>query len=138
MSDLDPVRVIREAVTAITGAPTTTVLDVGFTAGPMPLVHVALLDVVDEYVNTVATLTVDVYATTPAAPRTSRPRCGGPWAPARWTPRRGSSTTSRSPSSRAPAPTTNRSRSPPWSSTSPTAPPTERKPADGRHHYRGA
>lgn len=70
MSDLDPVRVIREAVTAITGAPTTTVLDVGFTAGPMPLVHVALLDVVDEYVDTVATLTVDVYATTPAGPGT--------------------------------------------------------------------
>ena len=69
MSDLDPVRVIREAVTAITGAPTTTVLDVGFTAGPMPLVHVALL-VVDGYVDTVATLTVDVYATTPAGPGT--------------------------------------------------------------------
>lgn len=68
MSGLDPVRVIREAVTAITGAPTTTVLDIGFTAGPMPLVHVALLDVVDGYVDTVATLTVDVYATTPAGP----------------------------------------------------------------------
>lgn len=70
MSGLDPVQVVREAVTAVTGAPTTRVLDVGFASGPMPLVHVGLLDVVEDYVDTVATLTVDVYATTPAGPGT--------------------------------------------------------------------
>ena len=68
MSDLDPVQVVREAVTAATGAPTTRVLDPGFTSGPMPLVHVALLDVVGDYVDTVATVTVDVYALTPTGP----------------------------------------------------------------------
>lgn len=68
MSDLDPVQVVREAVTAVTGAPTTRVLDPGFTSGPMPLVHVALLDVVEDYIDTIATVTVDVYALTPTGP----------------------------------------------------------------------
>lgn len=68
MSGLDPVQVVREAVTAATGAPTTRVLDVDFASGPMPLVHVALLDVVGDYVDTVATVTVDVYALTPTGP----------------------------------------------------------------------
>ena len=68
MSGLDPVQVVREAVTAVTGAPTTRVLDVDFASGPMPLVHVALLDVVEDYIDTGATVTVDVYALTPTGP----------------------------------------------------------------------
>lgn len=65
----DPVAVLRAAATEATGAPTTRVLDAAFTSGPMPIVHVHLLNAgATGEVDRVDTLGVDVYATTPSGP----------------------------------------------------------------------
>ena len=61
----DPVAVIAARVT---GAPTTTVLDVTFTSGPMPLIHVHLLSTDTGDIDRVDQVGVDVYAVTPTGP----------------------------------------------------------------------
>ena len=64
----DPVAVIRATAARATGAPTTTVLDAAFTAGPMPLIHVHLLSTDTGDIDRVDQVGVDVYAVTPTGP----------------------------------------------------------------------
>lgn len=65
---LDPVAVVRDAVTAHTGIPTTRVLDVSFTSGPLPLAHVSLVSTDLGDIDRVSTVSVSIYATTPSGP----------------------------------------------------------------------
>lgn len=64
----DVVQVIRDAITAATNTPTARVLQPGFTEGPLPLAHVALVQSQDLDYERTDTLSIDVYATTPTSP----------------------------------------------------------------------
>ena len=69
MRFVDPVAVLRDVVTAATGAPTVRVLQDTLPDGwQLPVVHVALLQTQDLDVERVDTLSVDVYAATPTGP----------------------------------------------------------------------
>lgn len=62
----DVVQVIRDAITAATNTPTARVLQPGFTEGPLPLAHVALVQSQDLDYERTDTISIDIYATTPS------------------------------------------------------------------------
>lgn len=67
MTYTDAVQVIRDAITAATNTPTARVLQPGFTDGPLPLAHVALVQSQDLEYERTDTISVDIYATTPTS-----------------------------------------------------------------------
>ena len=67
MTYTDAVQVIRDAITAATNTPTARVLQPGFTEGPLPLAHVALVQSQDLEYERTDTISVDIYATTPTS-----------------------------------------------------------------------
>jgi len=64
----DAVQVIRDAITAATGIPTARVLQPGFTDGPLPLAHVSLVNADPGEYDRADTISVSIYAKTPASP----------------------------------------------------------------------
>lgn len=68
MTYTDAVQVIRDAITAATSIPTARVLQPGFTDGQLPLAHVSLVNVdLGEY-DRAETISISIYAKTPASP----------------------------------------------------------------------
>lgn len=68
MTYTDAVQVIRDAITAATGIPTARVLQPGFTDGPLPLAHVSLVNADPGEYDRADTISVSIYAKTPASP----------------------------------------------------------------------
>ena len=68
MTYTDAVQVIRDAITAATGIPTARVLQPGFTDGPLPLAHVSLTQTQPGEYERDDTISVSIYAKTPASP----------------------------------------------------------------------
>lgn len=68
MTYIDAVKVIRDAITAATGIPTARVLQPGFTDGPLPLAHVSLVQSQTGDYDRDDTISVSIYAKTPATP----------------------------------------------------------------------
>lgn len=68
MKYTDAVQVIRDAITAATGIPTARVLQPGFTDGPLPLAHVSLVQTQTGDYNRDDTISISIYAKTPASP----------------------------------------------------------------------
>ena len=68
MTYTDAVQVIRDAIAAATGIPTARVLQPGFTDGPLPLAHVSLVNADPGEYDRADTISVSIYAKTPASP----------------------------------------------------------------------
>lgn len=68
MTYTDAVQVIRDAITTATGIPTARVLQPGFTDGPLPLAHVSLVNADPGEYDRADTISVSIYAKTPASP----------------------------------------------------------------------
>ena len=68
MTYTDAVQVIRDAITAATGIPTARVLQPGFTDGPLPLAHVSLVNADPGEYDRADTISISIYAKTPASP----------------------------------------------------------------------
>lgn len=68
MTYTDAVQVIRDAITAATGIPTARVLQPGFTDGPLPLAHVSLIQTQPGDYDRDDTISISIYAKTPASP----------------------------------------------------------------------
>lgn len=68
MTYTDAVQVIRDAITAATGIPTARVLQPGFTDGPLPLAHVSLVQTQTGDYDRDDTISISIYAKTPASP----------------------------------------------------------------------
>lgn len=68
MTAMDPVALVRAAITERTGLATTRVLDMNFTDGPMPVVHVHHITGVADDIDRTDTVAIDVYHSTPAGP----------------------------------------------------------------------
>lgn len=68
MTYTDAVKVIRDAITAATGIPTARVLQPGFTDGPLPLAHVSLVQTQPGDYDRDDTISISIYAKTPASP----------------------------------------------------------------------
>lgn len=68
MNYTDAVQVIRDAITTATGIPTARVLQPGFTDGPLPLAHVSLVNADPGEYDRADTISVSIYAKTPASP----------------------------------------------------------------------
>ena len=68
MTYTDAVQVIRDAITAATGIPTARVLQPNFTDGPLPLAHVSLVQTVTGDYDRDDTISISIYAKTPASP----------------------------------------------------------------------
>ena len=66
MTFADPVTLVRQAVTGLTGYPTTRVLNPDFTGGPMPVIHVHLVSGVSDDIDRTDTVAIDVYHHTPS------------------------------------------------------------------------
>ncbi|WP_172121312.1 hypothetical protein [Actinomyces faecalis] len=71
MTFADPVSLVRAAVTGTTGMETTRVLDVEFTSGPVPVVHVHHLSGTADEVDRLDQVGVDVYHTAATGPGSS-------------------------------------------------------------------
>lgn len=68
MTYTDAVQVVRDAITAATGIPTARVLQPGFTDGPLPLVHVSLVQTQTGDYDRDDTISISIYAKTPTSP----------------------------------------------------------------------
>jgi hypothetical protein len=68
MTYTDAVQVIRDAITAATGMPTARILQPGFTDGPLPLAHVSLVNADPGEYDRADTISISIYAKTPASP----------------------------------------------------------------------
>lgn len=68
MTYTDAVQVIRDAITAATGITTARVLQPGFTDGPLPLAHVSLIQTQPGDYDRDDTISISIYAKTPASP----------------------------------------------------------------------
>lgn len=68
MTYTDAVQVIRDAITAATGMPTSRILQPGFTDGPLPLAHVSLVNADPGEYDRADTISISIYAKTPASP----------------------------------------------------------------------
>lgn len=68
MTYTDAVTVVRDAITAATGIPTARVLQPGFTDGPLPLAHVSLVQTQLRDYDRADTISISIYAKTPASP----------------------------------------------------------------------
>ena len=68
MTYTDAVQVIRDAITTATGIPTARVLQPGFTDGPLPLAHVSLVNADPGEYDRADTISISIYAKTPASP----------------------------------------------------------------------
>lgn len=68
MTYADAVQVIRDAITAATGMPTARILQPGFTDGPLPIAHVSLVNTEPGEYDRADTISVSIYAKTPASP----------------------------------------------------------------------
>lgn len=68
MTYTDAVQVIRDAITAATGMQTARILQPGFTDGPLPLAHVSLVQTQTGDYDRDDTISISIYAKTPASP----------------------------------------------------------------------
>lgn len=68
MTYTDAVQVIRDAITAATGMQTARILQPGFTDGPLPLAHVSLVQTQTGDYDRDGTISISIYAKTPASP----------------------------------------------------------------------
>lgn len=68
MTYADAVQVIRDAITAATGMPTARILQPGFTDGTLPLAHVSLVQTQTGDYDRDDTISISIYAKTPASP----------------------------------------------------------------------
>ena len=68
MTYTDAVQVIRDTITAATGMPTARILQPGFTDGPLPLAHVSLVNADPGEYDRADTISISIYAKTPASP----------------------------------------------------------------------
>lgn len=68
MTYTDAVQVIRDALTAATGMQTARILQPGFTDGPLPLAHVSLVQTQTGDYDRDDTISISIYAKTPASP----------------------------------------------------------------------
>lgn len=68
MTYTDAVQVIRDAITAATGMQTARILQPGFTDGPLPLAHVSLVQTQTGDYDRDDTVSISIYAKTPASP----------------------------------------------------------------------
>lgn len=68
MTYTDAVQVIRDAITAATGMPTARILQPGFTDGSLPLAHVSLVNADPGEYDRADTISISIYAKTPASP----------------------------------------------------------------------